>query len=272
MTAIWVLPIVTLVVASTTGGILAAAIQEFNPMFSVVTLTVAAFMTSLSLGLAFMILTMYLLRLITYGLPSGTSITTVFIPLGPMGQSGASLLLIGTGFKSALPMIYDDSDTLGLASTGETIHIVCIILAFVLWALATMWMLYGVLAVQEVALRDRIPFKLTFWGLIFPNVCPPLSFTIVDHNDAILTLISQGVYANLTIGLAAALNSKFFRVWGSIYSAITLILWIWVFVRTLFALKGGAIFEDPAEEDIEPRDNVQKHTINASEESVTRTV
>ena len=173
MTTVWLLPVVTLVVASTTGGILAAAMKDFNPMFSVVTLTVAAFMVAVSLCLAFMILTFYLLRLIIYGLPEGGSITSVFIPLGPTGQGGYSILLLGTGFKSVLPMIYDDTDTLGLPSTGETIHIICVIFAFILWSLASMWMLYGLLAVQEVLSRTRYPFKLPFWGLIFPNVRAP---------------------------------------------------------------------------------------------------
>jgi hypothetical protein len=43
-------------------------------------------MVFLGLGLTFMILPLYTLRLITEGLPPNTLITTKFLPVGPCGQ------------------------------------------------------------------------------------------------------------------------------------------------------------------------------------------
>lgn len=169
MTAIWILPVVTLIVASSTGGTLAPALLPHSEYHALLTLTLSAFMVTVGLTLAFMILTMYLLRLIVHGVPQGASVISVFIPLGPMGQGGYSLLLLGQGFRSILPL-KNDSQVLTAATTGETIHVLCVCLAFVLWALGTMWLLYAILAVQEVLRKTRFPFKLPFWGLIFPNV------------------------------------------------------------------------------------------------------
>ncbi|OBZ68275.1 Sulfite efflux pump SSU1 [Grifola frondosa] len=200
MTAIWLLPVVTLVVASSTGGVLAQALARFSTSHALVTLTVSTFMVSIGLALAFMILTI------------------VFIPLGPMGQSGFSILLLGQGFQSLLPLDYGTSSVLRYPHVGEVINVLCTCAAVVLWSLATMWLFYALLAVQEVLRQTRFPFKLPFWGLIFPN----------------------GVYANLTIQLYRTFDAEFFRVWGAIYSVATLILWIVVFSRTI-ALRNASL-------------------------------
>ena len=50
--------------------------------------------------------------------------------------------------------------------------VICVALCagMVLWSLATMWLIYALLAVGEVLRKTRFPFKQAFWGLIFPNV------------------------------------------------------------------------------------------------------
>ncbi|KAH9931134.1 voltage-dependent anion channel [Epithele typhae] len=223
MTSIWLLPVVTLIVASSSGGVIAPAMAEINPSYALLTLTVSASLVFIGLGLAFMILTTYLLRLILYGVPAGPGVLSVFIPLGPMGQGGFSILLLGQGFRTALPLAYGDSPVLRLVAIGEIVDVVALCVGMVLWALATMWLIYALLALYEVLRNTRFPFKQAFWGIIFPN----------------------GVYANLTVQLSRTLDSQFFRIWGAIYSVATLVLWVAVFTRTATLVPHGAIFESP---------------------------
>ncbi|KAI8972220.1 voltage-dependent anion channel [Trametes punicea] len=241
MTANWLLPVVTLIVISSTGGVLAAPLLEFSPSHSLLTLTVSLVLVSMGLGLAMMILTMYLLRLIIHGVPQSINILSVFIPLGPMGQGGYSILLLGQGFRAVLPLNYGDSHVLRQSNVGDIIAVICLAAALVLWSLATMWMIYAVLAVIEVLQQTRIPFKQTFWGLIFPN----------------------GVYANLTIQLYRTIDAPFFRVWGAVYSIVTLILWTLVFLRTLSLVHNGAIFESPCLEDFDMARADRKRQVSA---------
>lgn len=228
MTAVWLLPVVTVVVASSTGGILAPVLLPFSRYDALITLTLAAFLVSLGLCLAMMILTMYFLRLIMYGVPQGASVISTFIPLGPMAQGGYSILLLGQGFRTILPL-QNESQVLSDPHTGDIINVICVFIAFVLWALATMWLLYACLAVQEVLRQGLFPFKLPIWGLIFPN----------------------GVYANLSIQLSRELDITSMRIWGSIYALLTLILWTAVFVKTVVMLRNGQIFESPCIEEID---------------------
>ena len=72
------------------------------------------------------------------------------------------------------------------------------------------------------------------------------------------------MYANLTIQLYQEFDSTFFRVWGAIYAAGTILLWTWVFVRTLTMVHNGAIFESPDLDDPDIADTVLKLRLDES--------
>lgn len=170
MTAVWLLPVVTLIVASSAGGVFSPVLNEYNPSLALLTQTVSLFIVTVGLTLALMLLTIYLLRLILYGLPEKNNVLSVFLPLGPTGQAGYSILLAGAAFKELVPLQYGGSAFLKDPSTGSTINVICVCIAFVLWALCSMWMIFALLAMQHELRRNRLVFKVNFWGLIFPNV------------------------------------------------------------------------------------------------------
>ena len=169
MVPIWLLPIVTFVVASSSGGVLAAPLQEFSPSYALITVVFSIFMVTIGLSLSLIVLTIYFLRLMVYGLPEGATVLSSFLPLGPTGQAGFSILLIGKNLKSLLPLTYGNSEVLRASATGDTIHIICLCISIALWSFGTMWVIFALLGIQEVARESRISFKLPFWGLIFPN-------------------------------------------------------------------------------------------------------
>jgi tellurite resistance protein TehA-like permease len=240
MTTVWLLPVVTLVVAASSGGVLAEALQKYSSLHALISNTTAVFLVVIGLSLALMMLTIYLLRLIIYGLPSGATVLSVFLPLGPTGQAGFAVLLIGQNFKSLLPFRSDSgsSDFLRSSTSGDVIYNLSVCVSFLLWCIASMWIVYALLAGQHVVRRGRFPFRLPWWGLVFPNVrcTSPLLL-------ALSTNYSQGVYANLTINLSTTFDSRFFRIFGVIYAIGTLILWVFITTRTLAMVYDRTIFE-----------------------------
>ena len=170
MTSVWLLPVVTLIVASSVGGELAQALHAHSATCALTTIAFTIFILSIGLALALMILTTYFARLVLHGFPQGLSIVSSFIPLGPCGQAGFSVLIIGQFMKDTLPVPGSISPFLGSAQAGEVVFIVCVCISFVLWAFATMWLVYALLGIQHILRRTQIPFGLAFWGMIFPNV------------------------------------------------------------------------------------------------------
>ena len=65
------------------------------------------------------------------------------------------------------------------------------------------------------------------------------------------------MYANLTVNLYQVLDVPFFRVWGALYSAFTVLLWIVIFYRTIVLVPGGRIFDAPCiEEEMDTKGNL----------------
>ncbi|EJF58632.1 hypothetical protein DICSQDRAFT_172828 [Dichomitus squalens LYAD-421 SS1] len=223
ITAVWLLPVVTLIVASSTGGVLAASLIEYSITATLATLVFATALVTMGLTLAFMMLSLYFLRLALYGVPRHAEVASVFIPLGPLGQGAYSILLLGSGYNSVLPLHSGTSTILRQQDIGRIINVMTLAISLVLWSMATLWLIYAVMAISDVLWHDRVPFKQAFWSLIFPN----------------------GVYANLTIQLYRVTDSPFFRVWGATYAIATLLVWSWVFTRTCMLVYTGGVFRAP---------------------------
>ena len=170
MTATWLLPVITLMVASTSGGIISRAIQVYSQLHSLQTLLVSVFMVTVGFTLTSMILTIYLMRLFLHGLPPDAKVLSVVRPIGPTSQSGYTILLIGQNFHKLLPIPSQNSPFFNYFSTGIIVEVVCTCGSFISWSLATMWILYALLAVYSGVRQSKIAFKASFWGLVFPNV------------------------------------------------------------------------------------------------------
>jgi len=175
------LPILTLMVVSSSGGVLCRAIRVHSQLHGLQTLVVSVFLVTLGLTLTLMVLTLYLLRLILHGLPPGETVLSVFVPLGPISQSGNAILLIGQNFQNLMPFPPQSSGFLNSASTRTIVEVVCMCISFYLWSLATMWILYASvqLGMYSGLRKSRVPFKVSFYGLVFRNVT---TFSLITYS------------------------------------------------------------------------------------------
>ena len=172
MTPVWLLPVVPFVVASATGGSFFAPLNELSPRLAHITLAFCVCMVIIGLSLAIMIFTIYLFRLLTHGIPEGPTVLSVFVPLGPCGQGGFSIIQIGEACRNLFPFEGSASLFLGSAETGRAVYALCVSLALTLWTLGMMWFIYSLLAMYTyiVTKKTRFPFRNPFFGMIFPNV------------------------------------------------------------------------------------------------------
>jgi tellurite resistance protein TehA-like permease len=186
LTPVWLLPVVTLIVCSSTGQLLAKSLIPIHLPHAFLTMGVSVVMVCIGISLALMILTVYMRRILIDGLPDLDMIISSFLPLGPCGQAGYSLLIAGQNFKETLP--WGTGNVLGDDLSGRILNVCCLFAAFLLWCLGVWWLLMAFIAVGDVLLRGRkIPFKLAFWGLVFPNVCfsPISNFRSFDTSSSI---------------------------------------------------------------------------------------
>ncbi|KAJ7249005.1 voltage-dependent anion channel [Mycena rebaudengoi] len=213
MSALWLLPVVPLIVASSTGGLLAAALQ-LHPVYSSITTAVSFTMLVMGLSTAFIIITVYLMRLLIHGPLDPDSILSSFLILGPLGQGGYSMLVNSRNLVDL---------QISAPFSAEAIQSVCFCAAWILWPMGLAWLILALCSVYSVLHKQRVPFSVGYWGTIFPN----------------------GVFALLTVELGSVLGSPVLNYLGAIFSVAVFLLWVFVFVKTVPAVWNTSVFQSP---------------------------
>lgn len=212
MTAAWLLPVVSTIVAAATGGIVAEVLP--NPQHALWTIITSYVLWGTGFPLAMVMLAMYFHRLTIHNLPPREVIVSVFLPLGPLSQGSFALVQLGRVAKTIFPV----TNTLD-PSAGTTFYNLGNACALVLWGYGLVWLFFALASIT----RNRFPFNMGWWGFTFP----------------------LGVYAVSTSTLARDLPSQFFKVLGTIFSVTVVLLWLIVSIKTATRALKGELFIAP---------------------------
>jgi tellurite resistance protein TehA-like permease len=183
MTAAWLLPIVSCIVAAASGGVVASVLQ--NPDHALITVVTSYVLWGMGVPLALVVLTMYFHRLAIHKLPPSEVIVSVFLPLGPMGQGGYAIMQLGKVAAEIFPktkMLHP--------MAGEVLYVMGCMVAIVLWGFGLVWLFFAVASIA----RSRFPFNMGWWGFTFPI----------------------GVFTMSTISIGQEMPSAFFRILGTV--------------------------------------------------------
>ncbi|KAA8649287.1 TDT family transporter [Aspergillus tanneri] len=213
MTAAWLLPIVSCVVAAASAAVVAEVLP--NAQYALWTIIVGYALWGMGVPLALMIMTIYLQRLLLHKLPPKAVVVSVFLPLGPLGQGGFGIQKLGECARKIFPQ----TGSLHSAS-GILFYEGGFILGLIMWAFGLVWLFF---AIASLVRTRRFPFNLSWWGLTFP----------------------LGVYTMCTCQLGRELPSRFFAVLGTVFSVVVLLLWILVSFHTYRGIFKGDIFIAP---------------------------
>ncbi|KAJ6084556.1 hypothetical protein N7486_011356 [Penicillium sp. IBT 16267x] len=219
MTAVWLLPIVSCVVAASSGAIVAEVLP--NPEHALWTILVSYALWGIGVPLALMVMVIYLQRLTLHKLPPKAVIVSVFLPLGPLGQGGyGSMMKLGQCARDIFPQTHTLEE-----GSGPTFYTLGFLVALIMWSFGLVWLFF---ASASIAHCKKFPFNIGWWGFTFP----------------------LGVYAASTTQIATELPSKFFAVLGTILSLCVVLLWIVVSIRTLRGVISGKLFVAPCLADL----------------------
>ncbi|KAI9825079.1 MAG: hypothetical protein M1832_001399 [Thelocarpon impressellum] len=217
MTAAWLLPIVSTVVAAASGAVVADVLPD--PQHALWTLIASYVLWGTGVPLAMVTLVIYFQRLMVHKLPPREVIVSVFLPLGPMGQGGFGILTLGRVAQRVLPQTHTLTPF-----AGEILYVLGFVTALIMWGFGLVWFFFAVASIS----RARFPFNMGWWGFTFP----------------------VGVFATATTALGTALQSSFFNVLGTIISICVIVLYIVVAVGTVMKSLTGAMFFAPCLADL----------------------
>ncbi len=201
----WLMPIVPPMVSASTGALLvpyAAAGQVRETL-----LLGCYLMFGLSLFASLVVITLIWARLAQYKVGAAAAVPTLWIVLGPLGQSITAAGLMGTAAQSVLPAPYAGGAAAlalfyGLATFG----------------FAMLWLSIAAAITIRTA-REHLPFSLTWWSFTFP----------------------VGTVVTGTSGLASRTGLEVFVVAAVALYLFLLAAWATVFVRTARGAASGRL-------------------------------
>ncbi|MGF7239019.1 MAG: TDT family transporter [Frankia sp.] len=202
----WLMPVVPPMVSASTGALLVPYAAAGQPRLTLLLGCYAMF--GLSLATSIMAITFVWWRLVGYGVGPARMLPTLWIVLGPLGQSITAANLLGAAAHTAVPAPYAGA----LAAFG-------VVYGVPVWGFAMLWAsLAGALTVRGA--RDQLPFSLTWWSFTFP----------------------VGTVVTGTTGIAVHTGSEVLRVAAVVLFAALVAVWVTVAARTAHGSARGRLF------------------------------
>ena len=205
----WLMPVVPPMVSAATGALL---IPHLAPGAGRQTMLYGCYaMFGLSLVASLLIIAMIWSRLTLYGTSGTARVPTLWIVLGPLGQSITAAGLLGT----AAALAVDSELAQDLSAFG-------ILYGVPVWGFALLWIALAT-SLTVRTLRRGMPFALTWWSLTFP----------------------VGTFVTGTTQLALHTHLPAFKVAAVIAYVGLLSTWLLVAVRTARGSMRGNLLRPP---------------------------
>jgi C4-dicarboxylate transporter/malic acid transport protein len=199
----WLLPVVPPIVASVPAALL---IPTVPVAFRGDLLGFAYALLGTGLILAAIVIVIFYGRLVFHKVPEGPLVPTLWIVVGPLGQSIAGTSALGFAAQSVWPAFGH-----GLALAG-------LFYGVLVWGFAMYWLAMAI-AVTARAVRKRLRFTLGWWAFTFP----------------------VGVLTAGTDALFAQTGAHLFGVASVLLLALLAAMWLLVAVTSLRAALGARV-------------------------------
>lgn len=243
ITATQLLPIATTIVAAAAGSEVASVLP--NPQHALGTIIATYVLWGFSVPMVFCVLVIYFQRLALHKMPSRVVIVSAFLPLGPLGLGGFTILNLGRLARRIFPQTGTMDPT-----AGDFAYHAGFFMALIMWSWGLLWFAFALAAIHQAR---PFPFNMGWWGFTFP----------------------LGVYSISTMTIGVELPSLFFRVLGTIFGTAVILLWIVIAARTAQGAWNGHLFSAPCLANLRPEHRVPPSAFDeekqdASEEQSSR--
>ena len=205
----WLMPVVPPMVSAATGALLLPHMAEGAGRQTMLYGCYAMF--GLSLVASLNIIAMIWSRLTLHGTSGSARVPTLWIVLGPLGQSVTAAGLLG----ATAPLAVDHD-------IADNMNAFAILYGVPVWGFAVLWIALAT-SLTVRTLRRGMPFALTWWSLTFP----------------------VGTFVTGTAQLAAHTHLPAFKAAAAIAYAGLLFTWLLVAVRTARGSLRGNLMKVP---------------------------
>jgi len=200
--ATWLMPVVPPMVSAATGAALIPHLPSAELQQAMLLGCYAMF--GLSLVTSLITITLVWSRLLYFDIGPAQMVPTLWIVLGPLGQSITAAGLLGGQAESAIAAPY-----------GVAMEAMGVLYGLPIWGFAVCWIAI-VATITIRTIRKHLPFSLTWWSFTFPvgTVVTGTSVLAVQTGSGPLGWIAVGLYAFLVFAWATALANTLRNTWS----------------------------------------------------------
>jgi C4-dicarboxylate transporter/malic acid transport protein len=201
----WLMPVVPPMVSAATGALLIPHLPAGQARLTLLLACYAMF--GISLIASMVVITQLWQRLVQHSIGPAAMVPTLWIVLGPLGQSITAAGLLGGAARLTLPYPY-----------GPAFQAFAVVYGVPVWGFAVLWAALAT-AITIRSARAHLPFSLTWWSFTFP----------------------VGTLVTGTTSLALHTGDNVFR-WAAVGLYLVLVAaWAVVSVRTVAGTWRGAL-------------------------------
>jgi tellurite resistance protein TehA-like permease len=184
--ATWLMPIVPPMVSAAAGAGLIAHLPAGQDRLAMLLCCYAMF--GISLLASLVTITLLWGRLAYDGVGPARTVPTLWIVLGPLGQSITAVSLLANVAPSVVPQPY-----------AGAMQAIAVLYGIPVWGFAIVWLLLAATTTLHTA-RHHLPFSLTWWSFTFPvgTLVTGTSELALHTHATFLTWASIALYALLT--------------------------------------------------------------------------
>jgi C4-dicarboxylate transporter/malic acid transport protein len=188
----WLLPVVPPIVASVPGALL---VPSWPAAWQGSMLALSYALWGLGVALAGILIVVFYNRLAYHKVPEGALVTSLWLVVGPLGQSVAGINALGVAAAEVWPALAPALRAAGLAY------------GLPVWGFGIYWLTLAILLTVRAA-RRQLPFALGWWALTFPvGVMTTGTYALYGRTGAAL-------FAGAGLGLLALLAAMWALVAG----------------------------------------------------------
>lgn len=174
LTAAWLLPIVPPITVAASGASISRLLIPIDPEYALTVWIGSYVMNGIGYLLAGMVLVLYFQRLALHHMPGKEVVVTTFLPLGPCGQGGYSLLELGRVSRTLFPIISarhpDATDGLAyLQDAANPLYGFGLGVGLLSFALGLWFASFACASLLRHRLKGTVAFGIGWWGLTFPR-------------------------------------------------------------------------------------------------------
>ena len=157
ITAAQLIPIAATIVAAGTGSKVSSVLP--NPQHALATIITSYVLWGMATPMAVCVLVMYHQRLALHKMPPREVIVSVFLPLGPLGFGGYTILNLGR----MADIVFPQTGTID-PMAGKMAYVLGFFLSLIMWSWGLLWLCFAVAGLYKTAAEVGVPLNMGLWG------------------------------------------------------------------------------------------------------------